>query len=154
MVSLIRSNKKISIERKWTYREYHVHNNADVAHKDVKIYCNTKQFPELSFCVTHSKPHGTRRLIQHYHLSLDPKLGNNVCEIRHISCACVAFTLMIDKHWIYSISLKNKNTTDLSPIAPIDQSWGHSTVVTSSNCHRNQPLMTHLMKYTRLFLMK
>ena len=26
---------------KWTDREYHVHDNADVAHKDVKMYCDT-----------------------------------------------------------------------------------------------------------------
>ena len=40
---------KISSKSKWTDREYHVQYNADVAHKDVKTYCDTNQFPELTF---------------------------------------------------------------------------------------------------------
>ena len=32
---------------KWTDIEYHVQDNADVAHKDVNIYCDTNQFPTL-----------------------------------------------------------------------------------------------------------
>ena len=39
------------MERKWTETQYHVQNNADVELKDVKMYCNTNQFPELSFLV-------------------------------------------------------------------------------------------------------
>ena len=35
------------MERKWTNRQYHVQDNADVEHKYVKMYCNTNQFPEL-----------------------------------------------------------------------------------------------------------
>ena len=35
---------KISSKRKWIDREYNVQDNADVAHKDVKIYCDTNQF--------------------------------------------------------------------------------------------------------------
>ena len=34
-------NNKRSIEIKWTDRQYHVQDNADVAHQDVRIYCNT-----------------------------------------------------------------------------------------------------------------
>ena len=33
------------MERKWTDRQYHVQDNADVAHQDVIMYCNTNQFP-------------------------------------------------------------------------------------------------------------
>ena len=29
------------MNRKWTEREYHVQDNADVEHKDVKMYCHT-----------------------------------------------------------------------------------------------------------------
>ena len=48
MVSLIKENKqKRFMERKWTDRKYHVHDNADVEHTYVKIYCNTNKFPEL-----------------------------------------------------------------------------------------------------------
>ena len=39
--------KKRFMERKWTDRKYHVKNNSDVEHKDVKIYCNKYQFPLL-----------------------------------------------------------------------------------------------------------
>ena len=41
--------RKISSKRKCTDREYYVQDNADVSHKDVKIYCDTNQFPALSF---------------------------------------------------------------------------------------------------------
>ena len=80
------------MERKCIDRQYHVQDNADVSHQDVKMYCNTNQFPELSFSGPHSKPHGTRGLSKHYHLSFDPKLGMAICAIRRIPCACVACT--------------------------------------------------------------
>ena len=54
--------RKIIMNRKWTEREYHVQDNADVEHKDVKMYCNTNQFSTLPFCGPHSKPHGARGL--------------------------------------------------------------------------------------------
>ena len=58
--------KKIC-EGNWTYREYHVWYNADVAHKDVKMYCIMNQLSGLLFCGPHYKPHGTRVLSKHYH---------------------------------------------------------------------------------------
>ena len=91
------------MERKWTYRQYHVQDNTDVAHQDVKMYCNTNQFPALTFCGPHSKPHDSRRLSKHYHLRFYSKLGNGVCEIRRIPCACVACTPMPEKPWISGI---------------------------------------------------
>ena len=39
--------KKIFMERKLTDRKYHVQNNTDVAHQDIRIYCNINQWPEL-----------------------------------------------------------------------------------------------------------
>ena len=52
MVSLIKESKKyIFMERKYTDRKYHVKYNAAVEHQDLNIYCNTNQFPELSFVV-------------------------------------------------------------------------------------------------------
>ena len=80
------------MEIKQTDIQYHVKDNADVEHKNVKMYCNTNQFPELSFCGPHSKPHGARGLSKNYHLRFYPKLGMGVCAIRHILCACVACT--------------------------------------------------------------
>ena len=53
-------NRKRTIKRKWTEREYHVQDNSDVAHKYLKIYCDTNQFPILPFCVSHPKTHGAR----------------------------------------------------------------------------------------------
>ena len=72
--------------------------------KDVRLYCDRNQFPALTFCGPHSKPHGTRWLSKHYHLRFDPKLGMGVCAIRRILCVCVACTSMIDKRWISGIS--------------------------------------------------
>ena len=37
------------MEIKWTDIQYNVQDNADVELKDVKKYCNTNKFPELSF---------------------------------------------------------------------------------------------------------
>ena len=92
------------MEKKWIDRKYYVQDNADVVHQDIKIYCTTNQFPALPFCGPHSKPHGARELIKHYHLSFDPKLGNVVCEILLIPCACVACTRMLEKTWILGIT--------------------------------------------------
>ena len=104
MMLLVRAKiKKIFSKIKWTYREYHVQGNDYVAHRDVKIYCNTKQIPESPFCGPYSKPHGTRGLSKHYHFCFDQKIGNGVCAIFRILCACVAFTTMLDKPWIYDI---------------------------------------------------
>ena len=86
-----------------TDRQYHVQYNTDVEHQDVKMYCNTKQFPELPFCGLHSKPHVEKGFSKHYHLRFDPKLGMGICAILRIPCACVSFTSMLDKPWISGI---------------------------------------------------
>ena len=91
------------MERKWTDRQYHVQDNADVAHQDVRMYCNTNQLPTLTFCGPHSKPHGARGFFKHYHFRFDTKLGNGVCEILLITCACVACTSMLEKPCINGI---------------------------------------------------
>ena len=84
--------RKISSKIKWTDREYHVQDNTDVAHKDVKMYCDTNQLPALPFGGSHPKPHGERGLSKHYHLPFDPKLGHAIFEIFRITCACVGCT--------------------------------------------------------------
>ena len=71
--------------------------------KDVKICCNTNQFPTLPLCGPHSKPHGEMGLGKNYHFRFDPKLGMGKCVIRCIPCACVACTSMLDKAWISGI---------------------------------------------------
>ena len=91
------------MERKWTDIQYTVQDNSDVEHQYVNIYCNTNQFPELSFSGTHSKPHGVRGFSKHYRLCFDPKLVMGVCSICRIPCACVACTSMLYKPWISSI---------------------------------------------------
>ena len=50
--------RKISSKIKWSYREYHVKDNADLSHKYVKMYCDANQFPTLPFFCSHPKPHG------------------------------------------------------------------------------------------------
>ena len=91
------------MERTWIDRQYHIQNNDAVSHKDVKMYCNTNQLPELTFCGQHSKSLGERVLIMHYHLRFYSKLGNGVCEIRRTSCACAACKSVLDRPWIYGI---------------------------------------------------
>ena len=80
------------MKRKWTDRQYHVQDNTDAAHQDVRMYLNKNQFPALPFFGPNSKPRGARRLSKHYNFRFDPKLGNGVCAIRRIPCACVACT--------------------------------------------------------------
>ena len=63
--------RESSSKRKWTDREYHVQDNYGVAHKYVKMYCETNQLPELTFCVTHPNPHVARGFSKHYHLRCD-----------------------------------------------------------------------------------
>ena len=84
--------RKISSKRKFTDREYRVQDNADVAHKDVKMYCDTNQSPKLPFCGSHPKPHGARGLGKHYHIRFDPNIGNGICEILRIPCSYVECT--------------------------------------------------------------
>ena len=96
--------RKISIKIKWTDIEYHVQDNADVSHKDVKMYCDTNQNPALIFCGRHPKPHGAMGLSKHHHLSFDPKICNGIFEISLIPFACVACTSMLEKPWIYGIT--------------------------------------------------
>ena len=84
--------RKISSKITWTDRDYHVQDNADVAYKYVKMYCDTNQFPTLQFFGSHPNPHGARGLVKHYHLRFDPELGHVICTICCIPCACVACT--------------------------------------------------------------
>ena len=69
------------MKRKWTERKYHVQDNAYVELRDVKMYCNTNKFSELTFCGPHSKPHGARGLGKNYHFRFDPKLDMGKCAI-------------------------------------------------------------------------
>ena len=48
--------------------EYNVQNDADVEHKDVKMFCNKTQFPSLPLCGPNTKPHGIRGLSKYYHM--------------------------------------------------------------------------------------
>ena len=132
------------MERKWTNRQYHVQDNDDIVKQDVRVYCNTNQFPELPFCGPHSKPHGARGIIKHYHFPFDTKLGNGVCEILCIPCACVACTSMLYKPWIYGIP--SGETERYKPVTKCTY-WpvlGYFKIGTLSYCHRSQLLITHI----------
>ena len=96
------------MERKWIDIQYHVQDNLDVTHQDVKMFCNTNQFPSLPFCGPYSKPHGARGFSKHYHLRFDTKLGNGVCSIFRIPCGFVACTSILDKPWISGIPSDKK----------------------------------------------
>ena len=96
--------RKIASRRNWTDREYHFQDNSDVAHKDVKVYCDTNQFPSLPFFGSHPNPHGARGLSKNYHITFNPKLGRGICAIRRIPCAYVGYTSMLDKTCISGIT--------------------------------------------------
>ena len=103
--------RKIFSKIKWIDREYHVQDNADFSYKDVKMYCDTNQFPALLFCGSHPKPHGARGLGNHYHIRFDPNIGHGICAIRRIPRACVACKPMIDKQWVSVIPYKKSTLT-------------------------------------------
>ena len=85
-------DRKISSKIKCTDIEYHVQDNADIAHKDVKNYCDTNQFPSLPFCVSHPNPCVARGLGKHYHIRFDPNLGHGIFAVFRIPCAYVSCT--------------------------------------------------------------
>ena len=66
--------RKRASKQKWTERNYHVQNNADVTYIGVKMCCVPKQFPPFTFCGPQSKPHGVWGLRKLYHLILNKKL--------------------------------------------------------------------------------
>ena len=71
-----------------TERGYHVQNDAHVARKNMEMFCNKNQFPLLSFCVLHTKPHGVGGLSKNHHMLFDIKLGYGIFTRRRIPCAC------------------------------------------------------------------
>ena len=77
--------RKRAIKRKLTDRKYHVQDNADIAHKYVKIYCDTNQFPTLTFCGPHPKPHGARGLSKNCHLCW------HMCNFMHTMRLCLMY---------------------------------------------------------------
>ena len=70
------------------------------------MYLDTNQLPELPFFGPRPKPHVARGLSKNYHFHFDPKLGNGICAIFRIPCACVACTSMLEQPCIYGIPLK------------------------------------------------
>ena len=142
------------MEIEWTDRHYHVQDNANVAHKYQRMYCNTNQFPALHFCVPHSKPHGERGSSKNYNLRFDPKLDNGICAFCRKPCDCVVCTSIQTNLRYMVYHNMNKRAINLSQIALTCQYQGPLTIGKLSNCHRSRPLLTHLMKYTMLFLKK
>ena len=141
------------MEIRWTDRQYHVQYNANAAHQYVRIYCKN-QFSELPFCRSYSKLHGTSGLSKHYHSRFDPKLGNDIFEIFHITCSCVACTSMLYKPCIYGIPSDEKERYKPVTKCTYWPVFGSFKIEKLSNYHRTQPLLTNLMKHNRLFLME
>ena len=99
--------RKRASKGKWTDREYHVQDNADIAQKYVNFFYNN-QFPALPFCGPYPKPRGARELSKHYRLRLDKKLFHGICEILYIPCSCVGCTSILNKPWISGIPSKKQ----------------------------------------------
>ena len=64
-----------------------MHNNEDVEHQDLNIYCATNHFTEFPCYVPHNKTHGVSGLVKNYHACFDPKPVHGICGIRCIPCA-------------------------------------------------------------------
>ena len=115
--------RKIASKRKWTDIEYHVQDNDDVAQKYVKMYCHKNQLPSLPFGVPYPNTHGERGFIKHYHLSFDPKIGNGICAIIRIPCACVACKSIVYQTWISIIPLKTIRLPTCNRLYLLASSW-------------------------------
>ena len=63
--------------------------NEDVDHQYVNMYCNTNQFPKLTFCGPHNKPPGIHILIKHYLMRFDQKLGHGTYAICCTTCVFI-----------------------------------------------------------------
>ena len=96
-------DRKKASKRKCIDRQYRLQDNSDVAHKDVKMYCDTNQFPALPFCGSRPKPHGARSLGKNYHIRFDPNIDHGICAILRIPYACVACTSMLGQPWISGV---------------------------------------------------
>ena len=92
-----------------------IQDNANVVQKDVKMYCDTNQFPALPFYGPHPKPCGETGLSKQYNLRFDPKLGHGICATLRIPCSCIVCTSMIDQPFMYGTPLK-KHAINLSQI--------------------------------------
>ena len=102
------NERKRASKRKCIEIEYHLQDNADVAQKYVKMYCDTNQIPALPFCCPHPKTHGARGFSKHSNIHFGPKLGHCICATRRIPCACVRCASMWDEPWIYGITSKRQ----------------------------------------------
>ena len=98
----------------------------------MKMYCNTNQFPILTFCGPHPKPNGARGLSKHHHLRFDTKLGNGICDISsfHVPVLHVHKCLINLGFMVY---LKKNYATKLSQIVLTGQSWAHKKIGISSS---------------------
>ena len=63
------------------------------------MYCATTQYYEFQFCGPHNKPHGVRRLINHYHMSFNPKLVHGTCSKCIIPCTYTQCKSTLYKPW-------------------------------------------------------
>ena len=129
---------KIPNEIKWTDREYNVQDNADVAQKYVKMYCNITNSQHYHFVVQITNLMAWGGLSENYHLSFDTKIGNGICEVRRITCACVVCTSILDKPWISGIPLKKRTLSTCHQVhlfvsTGVIQQLEHHPIVTEIN---------------------
>ena len=89
--------QKLSNKQKWTNKEYQVQKTEYFELQNVKTYCTTKQFPKLTFCGSHNKPHGVHEFSKNYHMRFDPKLGHGTCAICCIPYTCNQFKYTLGK---------------------------------------------------------
>ena len=47
---------------------------------------------------------GRNTILSHYHYRVDPELGEGVCVVFRIPCACPSFVAQLDKDWLPTIN--------------------------------------------------
>ena len=67
----------------------------------LKLFVIQPSFVHYHFCGPHTEPHVVRGLRKNV---LDYILGQGICEMRLIPCACVDCTSMLEKTWSTGIS--------------------------------------------------
>ena len=85
-------HRKRASKIKWKDIEYHVQDNAYIAHKELKMNYDTNQFSELPFCGPYPNPCGAMELSKHYRLRFDKKTRScHMCNSPHTMCLCFMY---------------------------------------------------------------
>ena len=92
------------------------------------MYCATNHLHDLKFLGPQNKPHSVCRLVKHYQICFDPKLGHGIYTILLINYDCTSCTSIFDQSWI--------------PVFPAQQQPRYQPINNSHNDLYSVPLTT------------